>query len=208
MTIGDKIKYFRNRIGITQERLGKLTGIHPVSIRRYEANKVIPQSAQIDKIAEVLAVSPNAFYELNNSEKKVSLETYGDFVGLLIMLCKNGIVSMVGDRDENGTLKVESVSFEVNPLIGQFFSEDTSKRIYLNDKYIIEDLVKWEKVTNDYEKLLDKYGNTSDKNEKKQLAQLKIMIEKIEMELQRSRVLLDRKNGISVKIPPDYFGSD
>lgn len=208
MTIGEKIKYFRKKKGITQAKLAELSGIHPVSIRKYETNRITPQPVQVDKIAEVLGVSSYAFNEMNNSEKKVGLETYGDFVGFLIMLCKNGIVSMAGNRDDNGTLKVESVSFEVNPLIGQFFSEDTSKRIYLNDKYIIEDLVKWEKVTNDYEKLLDKYGNTSDKNEKKQLAQLKIMIEKIEMELQCSRVFLDRKNGISVKIPPDYLEND
>ena len=33
MTIGEKIKYCRKQIGITQDKLAELTGIHPVSIR-------------------------------------------------------------------------------------------------------------------------------------------------------------------------------
>ena len=38
MTIGEKIKYCRKQIGITQDKLAELTGIHPVSIRKYETN--------------------------------------------------------------------------------------------------------------------------------------------------------------------------
>mgnify|MGYP000603451339 CR=1 FL=1 len=30
MTIGEKIKYCRKQIGITQDKLAELTGIHPV----------------------------------------------------------------------------------------------------------------------------------------------------------------------------------
>ena len=62
MTIGEKIKYFRTRIGITQAKLAELSGIHPVSIRKYETNKMVPQSPQIDRIAEALGIS--SFAEL------------------------------------------------------------------------------------------------------------------------------------------------
>ena len=41
MTIGEKIKYCRKQIGITQDKLAELTGIHPVSIRKYETNKMV-----------------------------------------------------------------------------------------------------------------------------------------------------------------------
>ena len=60
MTIGEKIKYFRTRIGITQAKLAELSGIHPVSIRKYETNKMVPQSPQIDRIAEALGISQSA----------------------------------------------------------------------------------------------------------------------------------------------------
>ena len=39
LTVGDKIKYFRKQRGMTQAQLAELTGIHPVSIRKYEINK-------------------------------------------------------------------------------------------------------------------------------------------------------------------------
>lgn len=64
MTIGEKIKYFRSRIGITQVKLAELSGIHPVSIRKYETNKMTPQTEQIDKIAEALGVSSFAIIRI------------------------------------------------------------------------------------------------------------------------------------------------
>ena len=51
LTVGDKIKYFRKQRGMTQAQLAELTGIHPVSIRKYEINKMQPQSQQIERIA-------------------------------------------------------------------------------------------------------------------------------------------------------------
>lgn len=49
MTIGEKIRYCREQIGITQGKLAELTGIHPVSIRKYETNKMQPQPPQLEK---------------------------------------------------------------------------------------------------------------------------------------------------------------
>ncbi|WP_416366602.1 helix-turn-helix domain-containing protein [Muricomes intestini] len=34
------MKYCRKQIGITQDRLAELTDIHPVSIPKYETNKM------------------------------------------------------------------------------------------------------------------------------------------------------------------------
>lgn len=59
MTIGEKIRYFRTRIDITQGKLAELSSIHPVSIHKYETNKMtLPP--QIEKIAEALEISPFA----------------------------------------------------------------------------------------------------------------------------------------------------
>ena len=57
LTIGDRIKYFRKRRGLTQAQLAECTGIHPVSIRKYETNKMQPQLSQIEKIADALCLS-------------------------------------------------------------------------------------------------------------------------------------------------------
>ena len=98
MTIGEKIKYFRTQKGITQAKLAELSGIHPVSIRKYETNKMIPQSQQIDKIAEALEISS---FAITGFENNIRLETVGDFMGLLIMLIKTNIVLIEGERGEN-----------------------------------------------------------------------------------------------------------
>lgn len=50
---------------------------------------MIPQAQQIDKIAEALGVSSFAIAGIENN---IRLETIGDFMGLLIMLCKTHIL--------------------------------------------------------------------------------------------------------------------
>ena len=96
MTIGEKIKYFRTRIGITQAKLAELSGIHPVSIRKYETNKMVPQVPQIDRIAEALGISS---FAITGIENNIRLETVGDFMGLMIMLIKTKIISLNGERE-------------------------------------------------------------------------------------------------------------
>ena len=52
MTLGEKIKFHRGLKGLTQKQLGDMTGIHEVSIRKYEANKIAPKRDQLEKIAK------------------------------------------------------------------------------------------------------------------------------------------------------------
>ena len=116
MTIGEKIKYFRKRIGITQAKLAELSGIHPVSIRKYEINKMVPQTQQIEKIAKALGISS---FAITGIENNIRLETIGDFMGLFIMLCKTHIIFIEGKRGEDETLLPDTVSFKINPFITQ-----------------------------------------------------------------------------------------
>ena len=124
MTIGEKIKYFRIQKGMTQAKLAELSGIHPVSIRKYETNKMIPQSQQIDKIAETLEISS---FAITGFENNIRLETVGDFMGLLIMLIKINIVLIEGERGENEIYKQETVAFKINPFLSQFFTLSDSQ---------------------------------------------------------------------------------
>ena len=210
MTIGEKIRYFRTRIGITQAKLAELSGIHPVSIRKYETNKMIPQSQQIDRIAEALGVSS---FAISGIENNIRLKTVGDFIGLLIMLIKTNIVSINGERDNDGALKPDTVSFKINPFITQFFNVQIDKKemdsdtvlYYLKSTCIFNDILKWEKINYGYEKMYTKYSNSSDKATLKALEQLKNDKESIEMELQRSNVMLYSDGRISANISPDHF---
>ena len=190
MTIGEKIKYFRSRIGITQAKLAELSGIHPVSIRKYEINRMVPQTPQIDRLAEALGVSS---FALSGFENNIRLETVGDFMGLMIMLIKTKIVSINGEREENDLLNIESISFVVNSHISSFFIAesdiqkiDANKIIYkLNDLHLLSDFLKWERINYRYEKCAAEICDTSDNQLNSILEQLKEQKEALEMELQQ-----------------------
>lgn len=58
MTIGEKIKAKRLEKGLTQKKLGELSGIAEPTIRRYESGKLNPKLDTIKKIAEGLGITP------------------------------------------------------------------------------------------------------------------------------------------------------
>ena len=53
MKIGEKIRAFRELKGLTQEQLGKLSGINGGTIRKYELGIRNPKQEQLIKIAKV-----------------------------------------------------------------------------------------------------------------------------------------------------------
>ena len=211
MTTGEKIRYLRERVGITQSKLAEITGIHPVSIRKYETNKMEPKQPQIKRIAEALHISATAIAGIDKTSMR--LETYGDLMGVIMVLHNSNIIKIDGVRDENNMLKPETVNIKINPVLKQVF--DTfidSSNIPLGDilfhikgKNILSDLIRWEKINRGYEEFVVKYGDSSDEATKYALTDLKNRKELIEIELQRSAIMLDGDGGIKVKIPPNYL---
>lgn len=57
MTTGEKIKKARKSKGLTQKQLAEASGIHLVSIKKYETNKMKPKVPQIQKISSALDIS-------------------------------------------------------------------------------------------------------------------------------------------------------
>ena len=158
MTIGEKIKYLRKQKGVTQTELAQLTGIHQVSIAKYEKDKMVPQPEQLQKIIEALNVSSMIFF--NDSTFK--LETRGDLIGLLIALCKNKVLVVKGKRDRTSALIPSTVTFEFSPIISKFFPADVQNIIKFNsDEPLLLDFLKWEKQFHNYEKLFKKYSGSS-----------------------------------------------
>ena len=161
MTIGEKIKYCRKQIGITQDKLAELTGIHPVSIRKYETNKMQPQPPQLEKIAAALGVSYNA---LNGSDTAgLRLETIGDLMGVLMVLCNSGILQISGERGDDNLLKDNTVSIHLNPVLSSYLeigynSRGKAHTLALQDALlnirsykVFNDLLKWEKMNYIYQ---------------------------------------------------------
>ncbi len=210
MTIGEKIKYLRKQLGITQGKLAEISGIHPVSIRKYETNKMIPQPPQIKKIAEALGVSVFALTDFTDSFK---LKTRGDLMGLLITLCKNNIIQIEGKRGDDDMLQAETAALRINNLIASLFTiglykptENANEIIYFpKSQQILKDILEWERADYRYKKCAAKYNDTQDENIKNTLIEMKDTLEQVEMQLQRSNILLNSSGGISVRVPPNYL---
>lgn len=206
MTIGAKIRYCRNRCGISQAKLAELSGTDLSSINRYETNKTIPLPQQIKKLADALGIGALAFSDTYFDSLR-EVETYGDLIRVLIIFRKNNLVQIVGERDENGRIRTETAEFKLNPIIGGLFSaaDDTlvNQTFRLNDNKTLEGLLQWESAYSKYEQLLDKYGN--DESAQAALNENDEILGKIELELQYDNRMLKRTNGhITVKVNPDY----
>ncbi len=210
MTIGEKIKYFRARVGITQGRLAELSDIHPVSIRKYETNKMVPAQPQIDRLAKALGVSS---FALTGTESNISQKTVGDFMGLFFFLYKAKLLVLEGDRGEDGALVAETVRCKPSPFLCQFFTAalgstegQASEVLYrLNSPSMLRDIIRWEKVSRGYERMIEEYGESEDENIRQVLEEMGQDIERIEMEFQRSS-LVSGQGSLGVMINPDYFG--
>ena len=213
MTIGEKIKYCRKQIGITQDKLAELTGIHPVSVRKYETNKMQPQPPQLEKIAAALGVSYNA---LNGSDTAgLRLETVGDLMGVLMVLCNSGILRITGERGEDKLLKDETVSIQFNHILSSYlefgyFSRGKEHTLALQDALlnirnykVLNDLLKWEKMNFIYQSALKSVGENPNEATQAAIDEIAETKEKVELELQKSQMLLDTSDGIKLKINPD-----
>lgn len=205
MTIGERIRYFRKRLGITQEDLARRADLHPVSIRKYETNKMVPQYDQIEKLATALEVNVSALGGINYSRFK--LRTIGDLMGLLIALCDSEILKLEGDRDEAGMIVPHTAFFSVNPKVSQFFfvdlAVDNSLQIPLNhlsarigNARILVDFLSWEKERYLYRYYNYRLMNRFSKEDAELLLQAEARKEAAELELQQSTELLPWPNGV------------
>ena len=127
MTIGEKIKYLRNRLNITQSSLANKANIHPVSIRKYETNKMIPQPTQIEKLAKALKINPyylctNNIYQYKKSD---------DIFSVILLLSKMQLVNMYVNKEDEICIEPNNNIF-LNRATGKFVFNQTDKQ---SEKY-------------------------------------------------------------------------
>ena len=95
MTVGEKIKYYRNIRGISQEMLGNLSGINPATIKKYEYGIRNPKPDQLLKITNALGISINLFMDFD-------IETVSDVLSLLFKLDEQVDMKFEAEKDDNG----------------------------------------------------------------------------------------------------------
>ena len=140
MTQGEKIKHHRTMKGLTQKQLGEMTGIHEVSIRKYEANKIAAKREQLEKIADVLGVPLNEFLELK-------IVTDSDVLPLLFAIDNEFEIEITSD--DNKTFKME---FK-DPMLNHFLRDWQSiKQLAELGRVSSEDYELWKNMRSSYTK--------------------------------------------------------
>ncbi len=61
--LGLRLKYFRNKRGLSQSELAKLVGVTPSTISQVESNLIYPSLPALMKLAEVLSVDITSFFQ-------------------------------------------------------------------------------------------------------------------------------------------------
>lgn len=126
MEIGDKIRSFRGLRGLTQEQLGKLSGINGGTIRKYELGIRNPKQEQLIKIANGLGIGVSVFYEFD-------LETLGDVATILFLIDDNTPIKFVGDKGPDGNYRSGNVSIQFeNSMLNLFLGEWADLKAALN----------------------------------------------------------------------------
>lgn len=140
MTLGEKIKHHRTMKGLTQKQLGEMTGIHEVSIRKYEANKIAAKREQLEKIANVLGVPLNEFLELK-------IVTDSDVLPLLFAIDNEFEIEITSD--DNKTFKMEFKE----PMLNHFLRDWQSiKQLAELGRVSSEDYELWKNMRSSYTK--------------------------------------------------------
>ena len=141
MTLGERIRYCREKRGMTQQQLAEASGIHPVSIRKYETDRMEPQLKQLRRLAEALNISYVALS--GNHEIGFQLNTIGDLHSILLALIEaqfflyqdgklrfNPLLEQhLVCRDEKSQLHpIKSLSIELNKALMLFTDQPPVNR--------------------------------------------------------------------------------
>jgi len=115
MDIAERIKKLREIYQLSSNDLAKITGIHPVSIRKYETNKMVPGIEVIDKMCEALRL-PRMIFE--GIPKQYTDYSYlGDFYQLLFLLYANGTLKANPPEKQDPD---NQTAFAINPELSKY----------------------------------------------------------------------------------------
>jgi len=132
MTVGERIRFYRERAGLTQEELAAMIGTSSQAIYKYEKGVVynIPLK-KIEKLAEIFNVEPDNITGWKDAAKKqLSTNDYSDQ--------EQSIIQKYRALDERGKRVVDSViDVESNFIKSTPDDEDDSKMIKLKLTKII-----------------------------------------------------------------------
>jgi transcriptional regulator with XRE-family HTH domain len=132
MNIADRIKKIREVFEVTSNEFAKITGIHPVSIRKYETNKMVPGNDVIEKMSEALKLPKMIFEGL--PKQYTNYDYIGDFYQQLLLLLDNGTLSLNETTKIINNKPFSRYSLNINPKLSNYvILKHDGKEIPLTD---------------------------------------------------------------------------
>ena len=118
MTLGEKIKYYREKQKMGQQDLAELSHISVSAIRKYESGLRVPKEAQLEKLAVALHISPSVL-------KDTSFKKFTDLLPYLYEIGVWGDIQFVGEKDADGhyqrdTLSVRFQNSDIMDFLGKW----------------------------------------------------------------------------------------
>jgi len=178
---GKRIRYFRERRGLTQRQLGEAAGILEATIRKYEIGQRNPKPDQIKLIADALGVTPNAL-------APVVIETDADAVSLILAVDDQIGITFDGKKDSKGKIDPKTLT------------------IHIEDGFVNDALARWANAKNHLAALKAQKPSKNDKAaHEAMVAEYEEAIQKAKQSLLDSNKLVGKSQGnaIAVKTPPD-----
>jgi len=132
MTLGEKIKYYRNMRGISQETLGELSEINSATIKKYEYGIRNPKPDQLLKIANALGISIHVFMDFD-------IETVSDVLTLLFQLDEQVEMNFEMKKDKNGkpvpsSVKLSFKDADINSRLSKYITARNVREEFITDK--------------------------------------------------------------------------
>lgn len=122
MTLGEKIKYYREMQKMGQDKLAELSHISVSAIRKYESGVRVPKDSQLEKLAIALHISPVAL-------KDIHFDSFTDLLPYLYEISKCGEISFEYEKDADGNNITTDVRIKYNnPDFQSFFREWAEKK--------------------------------------------------------------------------------
>lgn len=209
MTLGERIKYYRTHFLITSKQLAEIIGVNHTTVRQYETDKLQPSAETIGKLASTFGVSTLA---MTDDLSGFTLETVGDFMGIILYLINKGILTIEGERGENNLIKTDTANIKLNSLFSNVLSftlhgkdgnlSDFGAQIKNNS--VFEKLLIWEKTRFLYNKISEMSERDNAQGDQRVievLAGLEIEMETAALDMQMNLDCIDTSSGKTVRVP-------
>lgn len=126
MTLGEKIKYYREKQKMGQENLAELSHISVSAIRKYESGLRVPKDAQLEKLAVALHISPSAL-------RDTAFSSFTDLLPYLYEIGVWGDIQFTGEKNSDGNYDPDTLSVHFqNRDIMDFLAKWAEKKDEIN----------------------------------------------------------------------------